>query len=216
MREVKAARKFERSFLTYNNKTTLATLVLPLSSQKLKKNDKETVSAYLMLHTWLYFVPLMPAVCPILRTAQIHRNSSTPSKNPSKIPHFQQHHRQETAATHRTYSLNHEGGSHLGPGEPSGTAYPVTQKKKKKIWPVLFGFVAIWKSFLGVYLKFAWLKTAKNSESRKFSRKIVTTRRYFRTFWMLWCHARSEGDRGWRLIFLHLFDPFHIVHQNLF
>ena len=88
--------------------------------------------------------------------------------------------------------------------------------KKKKIWPVLFGFVAIWKSFLGVYLKFAWLKTAKNSESRKFSRKIVTTRRYFRTFWMLWCHARSEGDRGWRLIFLHLFDPFHIVHQNLF
>ena len=44
----------------------------------------------------------------------------------------------------------------------------------------------IWKSFFGVYLKFAWLKTSKNSTSRIFSRKTLTTRHEnFRTFWML-------------------------------
>ena len=45
------------------------------------------------------------------------------------------------------------------------------------------------KSFFGVYLKFVWLKTSKHSTSRIFSRKTLTTRRHFRTLWMLWCHA---------------------------
>ena len=48
----------------------------------------------------------------------------------------------------------------------------------------------IWKSFFGVYLKFAWLKTSKNSTFRIFSRENLTTRSYFRTFWVLWRHFR--------------------------
>ena len=46
------------------------------------------------------------------------------------------------------------------------------------------------QSFLGVHLKFAWLKTSKNSISRTFSRKILTMRRHCRTFWMPWRHVR--------------------------
>ena len=51
----------------------------------------------------------------------------------------------------------------------------------------------IWKSFFGVYLKFAWLKLSKNSLFRIFSRKILTTRCHFRTFWMPWRHVRRFG-----------------------
>ena len=43
--------------------------------------------------------------------------------------------------------------------------------------------------FWGV-LQFSWLKTSKNSISRVFSRKILTMRRHFRTFWMPWRHVR--------------------------
>ena len=48
----------------------------------------------------------------------------------------------------------------------------------------------IWKSFFGVYLKFDWLRTSKNSTFRIFPRKNLTMRRYFRTFWVLWRHFR--------------------------
>ena len=41
-----------------------------------------------------------------------------------------------------------------------------------------------------MYLKFAWLKTSKDSTFCIFSRKNLATRRYFRTFWMPWRHIR--------------------------
>ena len=48
----------------------------------------------------------------------------------------------------------------------------------------------IWRIFIGVYLKFAWLKKSKNSISRTFSCKILTMRGHFRTFWMPRYHVK--------------------------
>ena len=56
--------------------------------------------------------------------------------------------------------------------------------------PYFCTFDAHLEIFFGVHLKFAWLKTSKNSTFRIFSRKNLTTGRYFRTFWVLWRHFR--------------------------
>ena len=54
----------------------------------------------------------------------------------------------------------------------------------------------IWKSFFGVYLKFAWLKTSKSSTPRIFSRKTWTKKASFSHF-SLECFDVMSDDFKW-------------------